>query len=247
MDNTLTMDSFIALAREHADVEGLTDRHSSDQMVRWGNLSWRLMRAMVTNLGYDYFRTRSAVAQLPTSLPYTGANHLEVALPAGAVGVFGFDVLLGSRYAPLKPTHFNRRADMRCGDPSSGYLAGKDYLTWYLPVWQDIASGDSDTFLMFGSDIWVEWAIMDMVERAALKDNDSENTAALAGRRKSELYADLKKSALKMQQDSPRRPVRRSGTTVPGWYCTLSAPSEDGAGAISSGVIALMPNLERRR
>lgn len=239
-DNVKTLDEFITDVREHGDLEDITDRHSDAQLVRWINLAWRLLRTKVTNAGFSYFLQPTTAAALPTSAAVTGEQYLEVNYPAGAVGVYGLDVKVGGIWVPLKPGSFASRRDYQSrsgavgGTPthyivrsvptentttvSSGKImiyplatGGHDYIIWYLPVWADIDAANT-TYVFYGHDIWFDWAIQDVVRRAAQKDDDSQNTLNEARVRQSELWDDIKRAIQNMQLAEPivpRRVVRR--------------------------------------
>lgn len=240
-DNTMTLASFLTHVREHADIEDLTDRHPDAELVRWFNLEWRLLRTKVTNAGFSHFLTPSAVDQLPGAAASTGEQYMEVDYPTGAVGVYGFDVLFGDRWLPLTPGSFASRRDYQGSGSARGGVpthyvvravpeentttvdpgkimlfplttATNDYKVWYLPVWQDIAEANKATYIIYGHDLWIDWAIHGVVRRAAQKDDDSQNTLAEAIRRQTEIWEDIKRSVQNMnlaQPVTPRRAISR--------------------------------------
>jgi hypothetical protein len=83
-----------------------------------------------------------------------------------------------------------------------------DYKIWFLPVWQSITS---TTHVIYGHDIWFDWAIQDVVRRAAQKDDDSQNTLQEAIRRQLELWEDIKRSVQNMNLAQPITPRRARG------------------------------------
>lgn len=235
-DNTIALSEFLTHVREHADLEDITDRHSDAQLVRWINLAWRLLRTKVTNAGFAYFIEPTTIDQLPTAAAVTGEQYLEVDYPTGAVGVYGFDVKIGGLWVPLKPGSFASRRDYQSPMGATGrapthYIvrsvakestttvtagkimvyplstSGNDYVIWYLPVWQNIAAANT-TYVFYGHDIWFDWAIQDVVRRAAQKDDDSQNTLAEAIRRQQELWQDIKRAIQNMQLAEPIVPRR---------------------------------------
>lgn len=239
-DNTITLATFLTHVREHGDLEDITDRHSDAQLVRWINLAWRLLRTKVTNAGFSYFLEPTTAAALPTAPAVAGEQYLEVNYPTGAVGVYGFDVQIGGIWVPLKPGSFASRRDYQSrsgavGGAPTHYIVrsvakestttvtsgkimvyplatgGYDHIIWYLPVWNDIAAANT-THVFYGHDIWFDWAIQDVVRRAAQKDDDSQNTLQEARVRQAELWADIKRAIQNMQLAepiTPRRVVRR--------------------------------------
>jgi hypothetical protein len=235
-DNTITLEDFLTNVREHADLEDLEDRHSDEQLTRFINLEWRLLRTKVTNAGFSYFIEPSAVDQLPGAPVVSGEQYMEVDYPEGAVGVYGIDVKIGAVWLPMKPGSFASRRDYQSTGGARGgvpthYIvrsvakenqdavdAGKimlypltsgtnDYKVWYLPVWQFIDVANLD-YVFYGHDIWFDWALQGVVRRAAQKDDDSQNTLAEARTRQAELWADIKRAIQNMNLAEPITPRR---------------------------------------
>lgn len=240
-DNTITLDEFITNVREHADLEGIEDRHSDTELARWINRAWRLLRTKVTNVGFSHFITPTTTASLPGTAVEAGEQYSEVNFPTGAVGIYGIDIQIGGVWCPMKPGSFASRRDYQnvsgalSGGVPTHYIirsvaqestttvtAGKimlyplttatnNYKIWYLPVWNDIAVANL-THVFYGHDIWFEWAIQDVVRRAAQKDDDSQNTLQEARVRQAEIWDDIKRAVLNMnlaEPITPRRAPRR--------------------------------------
>src|SRR5690242_15078570 len=101
MANSRTLATLIADVREAADIEGLTDRHPDATLIKWINLAWRRLRTKVANAGMPGLTTATSTANLPTSAPVTNEQYLVVDWPDGAVGVYGVDVLVSTRWVSL--------------------------------------------------------------------------------------------------------------------------------------------------
>jgi hypothetical protein len=242
--NTKTLTVLIADIREQADIEDLTDRHPDAQLIKWINLEWRLLRTKLADAGMPGLATPTSIAALPTSAPVATEQFLEVSWPDGAVGVYGIDVLISTRWVPLEPISFARRRDFQSGSSTAsesvpGYwlpltlpaentttiTAGKialyplasgaaSYRIWYLPVWVDITTGAN---VFYGHDVWFDWLIQGVVRRVAQKDDDAQNTLTEAIRRQGEAWDLIKRSILHMNLAQPIKRVRASRTGRNRW------------------------------
>lgn len=112
---TRTVTELIADLRDRADIEEMTIRHTDARLARYLTQSLRALRAELTAAGFSGLLDWSTPAALPTSPPTTGENFLEVAWPATAVEILGFDVNLGSgassRWYPLRRMSIGERRD----------------------------------------------------------------------------------------------------------------------------------------
>jgi hypothetical protein len=231
MANSRALSVILADVREAADIEGLTDRHTDAMLIKWVNLEWRRLRTKLADIGLPGLTVPTTIAALPTTPPVTTEQYLEVNWPDGAVGVYGIDVLLGTRWVPLKPMNFAQRRDFQHygtiesapthwipltlpSESTTTITAGKialfplatggvNYRIWYLPVWVDITTTSN---VFYGHDIWFSWLIQAMVRRVAQRDDDAQNTLAEAVRQQAEIWVEIKRSAQNMNlAELPRR------------------------------------------
>lgn len=235
MANSRTLSVLLADVREAADIEGLTDRHPDATLIKWINLEWRRLRGKLVGVGMPGLTVPTAIAALPTSPPVSTEQYLEVNWPDNAVGVYGIDVLLGSRWVPLAPMSFAQRRDFQnYGSVESapthwlpltlpaestttitvGKIAlfplatgGVNYRIWYLPAWTDITN---TSHVFYGHDTWLSWLIQAVVRRVAQKDDDAQNTLAEAIRQQEEIWQEIKRSVQHMNLAQPVQRVRAS-------------------------------------
>lgn len=235
MANTKTLTVLLADCREAAGVEGLTDRHPDATLIKWINLEWRLLRTKLADAGMDGLTIPTTIAALPTSAVVSTEQYMVVDWPDGAVGVYGIDVLVSSKWEPLEPISFARRRDFQSGSASAvdnvpgfyfpitlptentttltaGKIAlmplatgGNNYRIWYLPVWVDNVTGAN---IFYGHDVWFDYAIQGVVRRIAQKDNDSDETLKEAKDRQAEHWAVIKRSIQNMNLAQPIKRVR---------------------------------------
>ena len=242
MANTITLATLIADVREAADIEGLTDRHPDATLIKWINRAWRRLRAKLAQAGMPGLTTPTSIAALPTAPPVSTEQYIEVNWPDGAVGVYGVDVLLGSKWIPLHPMSFAQRRDFQDrgttesapshwlpltlpAESTTTLTAGKialfplatggvNYRIWYLPVWVDITN---TSYLFYGHDLWFEWVTQTVVRRVAQKDDDAQETLAEAIRVQGEVWAEIKRSIQMMNAAEPIQRVRRGRSNRGRW------------------------------
>lgn len=242
MANSRALSVLIADVREAADIEGLTDRHPDATLIKWINLEWRRLRTKLVVAGMPGLTIPTSIAALGTSAPVSTEQYLEVTWPDGAVGVYGVDVLLGSKWVPLKPMSFAQRRDFQDRgatesapshwmpitlptESTTTITAGKiglfplatggvNYRIWYLPVWVDITT---TTHVFYGHDVWFSWLIQAVVRRVAQKDDDAANTLGEAIRQQAEIWAEILKSIGMMNAAEPIRRVRRNRSNRGRW------------------------------
>lgn len=231
MANTKTAAQLILEAREVAGIEGLDDRFPDAQLLRWFNTVWRVFRVKVANLGVQGLTVPTAQANLPTTAPIATERFLEVALPDGAVGIYGVDVLINQQWEPLIPGSFAQRRDYQFANATfpthwltealplengASLTAGKimlfplatgglPYRIWYLPSWVDITNL---AHLIYGHDTWHEWAIQGLVRRISQKDNDANSTMEEARIAQAEAWAIIKSGVQAMNLAQPIQRVR---------------------------------------
>lgn len=241
MNNSLTVAEFLTRLREHADIDDLTVRHPDAQLIRMFNLAWRQLRTRLSNAGFSYFLEATDAAALPTSAAETGEQYLEVDFPAGAAGVYGLDINIGSRWLPLRQGSFAERRDYQNRfaqgrlnkapevfvvrtvpqEDTTSLVAGKvmlfplntsghDYRLWYLPVWPEIDVANT-TYVVYGHDIWFDWAILDVAIRVHIRDNDSAGVLGAEQQRQADVWREIVKSARDMESAGPVR-MRRRGS-----------------------------------
>jgi hypothetical protein len=238
MANSRTLTVLLADCREAAGIEGLVDRHPDATLIKWINLEWRRLRTKVADLGMPGLTTPTTIAALPTTPPVSTEQYLQVDWPDGAVGVYGVDVLLGSTWRPLKPMTFAMRRDFQdhggVGNVPTHWMpltlpfeattaitvgkialfplatGGNNYRIWYLPVWVDITNV---TYHFYGHDLWFSWLIQAIVLRVAQKDDDAQQTAAIATKLQDDVWQEIRKSVgnMNLSELVPRvRANRRS-------------------------------------
>lgn len=242
MANSRALSVLIADVREAADIEGLTDRHPDATLIKWINLEWRRLRTKLVTTGMPGLTIPTAIAALGTSAPVSTEQYLEVNWPDGAVGVYGVDVLLGSKWVPLKPMSFAQRRDFQDrgstesapshwmpitlpAESTTTIATGKiglfplatggvNYRIWYLPVWTDITT---TSHVFYGHDIWFSWLIQAVVRRVAQKDDDAADTLNEAIRQQAEVWAEIVRSIGLMNAAEPIRRVRRNRSNRGRW------------------------------
>lgn len=242
MANSRTLTVMLADCREAADIEGLTDRHPDATLIKWINLAWRRLRTKLAMSGMPGLTIPSTIAALPTTPPVSTEQYLEVTWPDGAVGVYGVDVLLGSKWIPLHPMSFAQRRDFQDrgstenapshwipitlpAESTTTITAGKiglfplatggvNYRIWYLPVWVDIVTGAN---VFYGHDLWFEWLIQTIVRRVAQKDDDAQSTLAEAVQTQSDVWKEIVKSIQMMNAAEPVQRVRRNRMSRGRW------------------------------
>lgn len=242
MANSRLLSVLIADVREASDTEGLTDRHPDATLIKWINLAWRRLRVKLAQSGMPGMTVPTTIAALPTTAPVSTEQYLEVNWPDGAVGVYGVDVLLGSKWVPLKPMSFAQRRDFQDrgsaenapthwipltlpSENGASITAGKlglfplttggvNYRIWYLPVWVDITT-TSNAF--YGHDIWFEWLIQTVTRRVLQKDDDAQGTLGEAIRMQAEIWAEITKGIQMMNAAEPIPRVRRNRMTRGRW------------------------------
>ena len=242
MANSRTLTVLIADVREAADIESLDDRHPDATLIKWINLEWRRLRTKLVSSGMPGLTIPTTIAALGTTAPVSTEQYLEVNWPDGAVGVYGVDVLLGTKWVPLKPMSFAQRRDFQDrgatesapshwmpitlpAENTTTITAGKiglfplatggvNYRIWYLPVWVDITN---TAHLFYGHDIWFSWLIQAVVRRVAQKDDDAAGTLAEAVRQQAEVWAEISKSIQMMNAAEPIRRVRRNRSNRGRW------------------------------
>jgi len=220
MANSRTLTVLLADCREAAGVEGLLDRHPDATLIKWINLEWRRLRTKIADLGMPGLTVPTTIAALPTAPPVPTEQYLEVNWPDGAVGIYGIDVLNGQTWRPLRPMNFAMRRDLQDFGAvdsapthwmpitlpfetttaiTAGKIAlfplatgGRNYRIWYLAAWVDITNV---AHVFYGHDLWLSWLIQAVVLRIAQKDDDAQNTAALAIKLQDDVWGEIKKSA----------------------------------------------------
>ncbi len=237
MSATLLLSDALVAVREEGDLEDLTDRHSDAELIRFWNRSWARLRSKLAGLGFPLDMTRTAPATLPTAPPLVGEQYLEVDFPQAAVFVYGLDVLVGGKWIPLKPGTFAERRDyvslpsVSSLGPSTYVIVsvdqestttttrgkiqlyplsagGQSYVVWHMPAWVDVTN---PAHVFYGHDgSWFDWAINDTIIRTAKKDDDSQNTYAIANRERDLAWEEIKRTAANLNRAEPIRPVRRS-------------------------------------
>lgn len=242
MANSYTLTVLIADCREAGDVEGLVDRHPDATLIKWINRSWRRLRTKLAQAGMPGLTTPTTPAALPTSAPIASEQYLEIDWPDGAVGVYGVDVLIGSKWVPLRPMSFAQRRDFQDrgsteSAPShwipltlpaestttiaTGKIAlfplatgGVDYRVWYLPVWADITTPAN---VFYGHDLWFDWLVQDVVRKIGQKDDDAHNTLEEARIKQVDIWAEIKRSIQMMNASEPVQRVRRNRLSRGRW------------------------------
>lgn len=234
MANSRTLAVLLADIREASDTESLTDRHPDATLIKWVNKAWRRLRTKLAQAGMPGMTTPTTIAALPTTPPVATEQYLEVNWPDGATGVYGVDVLLGTKWIPLHPMSFAQRRDWQDrgsveSAPShwipltlpsengaaiaSGKIGlfplatgGVNYRIWYLPVWVDITN--TANFFYGHDELWFEWVTQTVVRRIAQKDDDAQNTLKEAILVQQEVWGEIVKSIQMMNAAEPIRRVR---------------------------------------
>lgn len=242
MANNRTLTVLLADVREAADIEGLTERHPDATLIKWINLAWRRLRTKLAQSGMPGMTVPTTIAALGTTPPVSTEQYLEVNWPDGAVGVYGVDVLLGSKWIPLHPMSFAQRRDFQDrgstenapshwipltlpSENTTTITAGKialfplatggvNYRIWYLPVWVDITTPAN---VFYGHDLWFEWLIQTVVRRVAQKDDDAQNTLAEAVQTQADVWKEIVKSIQMMNAAEPVQRVRRNRMSRGRW------------------------------
>jgi hypothetical protein len=206
---TVTLANVLADIRFRADVEGQTNRHPDASLIREVNRSHQRLRQILSGSGNDLFLTRTAPATMTAGAVSADVAFGEVDWPAGAEEIHGVDIVYSGRVVPLRPVSFGARNDFqwetltspgRTGVPLGFHVysvgaestttvtAGKiqivpapdqaySYVIWYLPAWVDVTNVTHVFHDVHGCMDWVEW---DVVAKVSGRDNDAQNTYAVA-------------------------------------------------------------------
>lgn len=97
---TRTVTELIADLRDRCDIEEMPLRHTDARLCRYLTQSLRGVRAELLVAGFSGLLDWSSPTALPTAAP-AGESFLQVAWPAGAISIHGFDVNQGSASSPL--------------------------------------------------------------------------------------------------------------------------------------------------
>lgn len=92
MATTRLVSDLILDVRDRSDTLDMLIRHPDATLMRYLTQSLRALRNILTQSGFSGLLDWSSPASLPTAPPITGENFLEVAWPADAVEILGFDV-----------------------------------------------------------------------------------------------------------------------------------------------------------
>lgn len=224
-----------AEVRYLGDAQGLTARHSDDDLTRRLNAQIRAYRGLVTARGLPYFIESTAAVTLSGTL-LTGEQYSEVPFPDTAVQILGVDVasdVTGDDWYPLTPVTWTARRGARwfgVGAPRyfairrlpqanpadldavlAGVLAvfpgatSGAYKVHFLPDHVDLAA-DADLFLALPEG--VQWVVWSVVQDLAARDDDQRETYAIATQKKSEAEGRIGESIGRVQSAGPLRPRR---------------------------------------
>jgi hypothetical protein len=111
-----------------ADIQGMTDRHPTANILRMVNESVQQLRVRKANLGFDGFLTGTTPAALSLTAPVTGETYTEENWPLDAANIYGVHVQVETDlWLPLKPISLAGIRDYQ--RPQSNYgLVGRQGL-----------------------------------------------------------------------------------------------------------------------
>ena len=220
-------------ARYLADAEGSTSRHPDADVNRQINAAIRAYRAFVTSHGLPYYLTTTTPATLASTVA-TGTRYSSVPWPSSALEIRGVAVASSTDaddWYPLTPTAllpevFRSRAQrpeyyavLRVPEAagSSSVTAGElalmpgtedgAYRITYLAEFTDL-SEDAHVFLALPDG--VQFVIQTVVMALSQRDDDQNETYAIASRRKDEAAAAIELAATRARQGGPLLPRRRA-------------------------------------
>jgi hypothetical protein len=226
----------VAACRLVGDAQSLVDRHTAADMLSRVNVSIRSLRGFLTANGLPYFMTSTSAATL-ASTQVSGETYSSVPFPPTATQILGVDVESSAGvgdWKALRPITWAQRRNTRglAGYTSvpeefaiislpfgtgASVTAGAialfpaastgQYKIWFLPDFIDLT--DNDVFL--GLPDWHEWVVQDVVEILSERDDDAQNTYAIANRRKLECEARILDAVPRVTAAGPLRPRRGGG------------------------------------
>jgi hypothetical protein len=207
MAQALTAAALLAKVRWRADIESMTLRHTDTALMTEINASWTALRTKVSDAGQGLYL--KWVAGTLTAGVLAGHSFGSLTLPSDLVRIYAFEITLPSgQIASLDSCTMAERNAYRdqwgqaTGRPQMffvtnigtestttvtagtvGIVPAPDvaypYSIGYLPAWSAIAVGNT-TYVFDGYDGWDEWVVLDVTLKIAERDNDMQQTAALA-------------------------------------------------------------------
>lgn len=218
MARTRTLAQLRADVQYRADIVPGSQRHPDANINRLINESWQKMRVLVSDNGHQLYLKASSGNLTPgLTSPYAFGT---LALPTDLIQLYAVDVSVTSTdVRSLDVISFTERNEWRSvygsqvGVPTACHIfnVGTEstttvtagtlmiapapdlayaYTLWYLPSWTDVST-DANVFNGYAG--WEEFVIWDVVLKLAARDNDMQNTAAIAqGERAAALEAMLK-------------------------------------------------------
>lgn len=206
MAQAITAANAIAKVRWRADAVNLALRHTDADLLVEFNASWRGLRRKASDAGSGLYLKWSTPATMTAGV-LAGHSFGTISLPSDLVMLYAIDVTMpeGSVIS-LQPSTMQERNSYRdqwnrpTGRPqyffvynigtettttvtagTAGIIPAPDsaysYTLCYLPVWADITN---TTYVFDSYDGWDEWAVWDTVVKIAARDNDMQQTAAIA-------------------------------------------------------------------
>lgn len=237
MAMAVTLAELIARIRWRADVAAMTARHTDADLALEINKSWTALRTKVSDAGAGLYIKWSTPTAMTVGAA-SGHSYGVCALPADCVRIYYFDVTVSAgRVVGLEQcsmvernAYYDQWARVT-GLPrffcvfdigaestttvSAGSIAllpapdqAYSYTIGYVPAWTNIAAANT-TYVFNGFDGWDEWVLLDVTVRIAMRDNDMQQTAALAMAEREKVWLER---VLPDTRVSRAGPIRRADT-----------------------------------
>lgn len=185
---------------------GTTNRHETDDVNVYINDSHRAMMTMLTNRGFDFYLTETALAALPTSRADTNEQYSLVDWPSGSTLIKRVDVYSSNTWHELHRRDWTQLRH-ECHSSSSNatrplvyapksqgtvsgatFTAGKialapfssngKYKITYQPEWTNIT--DTTHLFLYPDETCAQWVVWDFVIKVSARDNNAKKRYAIA-------------------------------------------------------------------
>jgi hypothetical protein len=194
------MGEVINAAIYRADLEGVSDRHTTLDLTREANLSYRDLRVKLANSDMQTVLQPTAILSLPVIEAVTGGGYAEIDWPTNAVSVHGLDVKVGGYWSNVQQGTFAQRRLGPLGNDRGDYGFSDEGLTMWVQRSLPTTSGSTQvagkimlfpvptggqyvlwflpewvdilngTDLFPGQESWLQWVIWDLACKALIRD-----------------------------------------------------------------------------
>lgn len=238
MAKAVTLAQLIAAIRWRADIQSMTARHSDADLAIEINRSWTDFRTRVSDRGSGLYLKWSN----PTTMTVgavSGHAYGSIPIPSDCVRIYGIDIqIAANNIRSLDAGSIEQRNSFQnvfgqsTGTPSTffplnigtesttsvtaGTLAimpapdrAYTYSICYVPAWTDITN---TAYVFDGFDGWDDWVVWDVVCKVAARDNDMQQTVAIAASERTRAWDERIASALRVQRVTPGKRIDVAAT-----------------------------------